>query len=181
MIEVGIIALALAMDAFGVALSIGINSAVRRKNKIYFAISFGFFQFALSLAGAVGGYFFNNYIATIPNIIGGGIVAIVGVLMVKEGMEQKEECILLKFRMYFILGISVSIDALVVGFTALNGNLDAARLLQDTGIIGLVTLILSLMAFYLGRYAKRITIVAKYADYIGGVILILFGMKMMFL
>ena len=78
MIEVGIIALALAMDAFGVALSIGINSAVRRKNKIYFAISFGFFQFALSLAGAVGGYFFNNYIATIPNIIGGGIIAIVG-------------------------------------------------------------------------------------------------------
>ena len=83
--------------------------------------------------------------------------------------------------MYFILGISVSIDALVVGFTALNGSLDAARLLQDTGIIGLVTLILSLMAFYLGRYAKRITIVAKYADYIGGAILILFGMKMMFL
>ncbi|MNM54069.1 putative manganese efflux pump MntP [compost metagenome] len=178
--KVLIIALALAMDAFGVSLSIGINCAVKRKNKFYFALSFGVFQFLLSLIGAVGGYFFNNYVADIPNILGGGVIAIVGVMMIKEGMESKDECILLNPKMYIILGLSVSIDALVVGFTALHDIINPVLILMDTLVIGGVTLILCLFSFYLSRYAKRISFVAKYADYLGGIILMFFGMKMMF-
>lgn len=175
-----IIALALAMDAFGVSLSIGINCAVKRKNKLYFALSFGIFQFLLSLIGAVCGYIFDNYVATIPNILGGGVIALVGVLMIKEGMEHKDECILLNHKMYIILGLSVSIDALVVGFTALHDISNPINTLLDTSIIGGITLILCLISFYLSRYAKRISFVAKYADYLGGIILIFFGFRMMF-
>ena len=40
--------------------------------------------------------------------------------MIKEGFENKGKCPLLKPKMYFILGVSVSIDAMVVGFTVLN-------------------------------------------------------------
>ena len=40
-----IVGVALAMDAVGVSISIGVNSAIKRINKIGFIISFAFFQF----------------------------------------------------------------------------------------------------------------------------------------
>ena len=177
---IAIIAVALAMDAFGISISIGINESVRRSNKICFILSFAFFQSLMSLIGGGIGYLFNNYIACIPNLIGGVIIAIVGVLMLKEGVEDKQECILTKTKMYFILGISVSIDALVVGFTTLNNVGSVKVLVLYTLFIGLVTGILCAIAFYLSRIIKKLKFIANYADYIGGIILIIFGVKMMF-
>lgn len=175
-----IIALALSLDAFGVALSIGLNCEVKTINKACFCLSFGFFQFLFAFLGAFAGVIFNTYIASIPSLIGGIVIAIVGALMIKEGMEEKEECILLKPQMYAVLGISVSIDALVVGFTALN-TLSTSLMLPYTILIGVITFILCIMAFILSKFLHKIQFICKYADYIGGVILILFGLKMIFL
>lgn len=176
-----LIAIALALDAFGVALSIGINKNVKFNNKIWFCVSFGFFQFLFSGIGAYLGFLFNTYIVTLPKIMGGLIIAIVGFLMLKDGMEGKKENILLNRKMYFILGISVSIDAGVVGFTVLNVINDNIILLGETLFIGLVSLTMSIIAFILSKYLRKIKIVSKYADYVGGIILILFGIKMMLL
>lgn len=175
-----IIALALALDAFGVALSIGLNNRVKFRNKIYFIISFGFFQFFLSLIGAYSGFLFNTYIIAVPKIIGGMIIAAVGVMMIREGMEEKDEKFILQTKMYFILGISVSIDAAVVGFTALNRINSSWLLFQCTLFIGVITLIMTTLAFLISKYLKKIDVVGKYADYIGGITLIIFGLKMMF-
>ncbi|HEY8890458.1 MAG TPA: manganese efflux pump [Clostridium sp.] len=174
-----IIALALSLDAFGVALCIGLNSKTRFKNKVCFIISFAFFQFLLSYIGAYVGFLFNTYVASMPTIIGGVIISIVGVVMIKEGFENKGKCPLLKPKMYFILGISVSIDAMVVGFTVLN-SITKVILLKDTLFIGVVTLVMVTMAFIISKYLKKIEVISKYADYIGGIILIFFGLKMMF-
>ncbi|MGV8984633.1 manganese efflux pump MntP [Clostridium sp.] len=173
------IALALSLDAFGVALCIGLNSQTRRINKIGFIISFGFFQFLFSYIGAYAGFIFNTYIATMPSIIGGMLISFVGVLMIKEGIENQGTCPLLKPKMYFILGVSVSIDAMVIGFTVLN-NITNVILFKDTLFIGGITLGMSTLAFIISRYLKKIEVVGKYADYIGGIILIVFGLKMMF-
>lgn len=174
------IALGLSLDAFGTAVCIGLNSQVRRNNKYLFALSFGFFQFLFALAGAYAGFLFNTYVASVPEVIGGIIIAIVGAMMIKEGYENKGECPLIKPSMYFVLGISVSIDAMVVGFTALHDITSIFVILENTIFIGLVTLIMSIGAFLLARYLKKINGVGKYADYLGGVILILFGIKMIF-
>ena len=174
-----IISLALSLDAFGVALCIGLNNQIKFVNKIGFTISFGFFQFLLSYIGAYAGLLFNRYVASMPTIIGGIIISLVGVVMIKEGLENQGKCPLLKSKMYFILGISVSIDAMVVGFTVLN-NITKVILLKDTLFIGAVTLVMVTMAFIISKYLKKIEIVGKYADYIGGIILIIFGLKMMF-
>jgi putative Mn2+ efflux pump MntP len=40
---------------------------------------------------------------------------------------------------------------------------------------------MSLSAFFFARYLKKLKAIGKYADYLGGVILILFGLKMIFL
>lgn len=173
-----LIALALALDAFGVALSIGINKGIKFKNKLWFCMSFGFFQFLFSFIGAVLGFLFNTYILSLPKIVGGIIITVVGVLMLKEGLEEKEENILLEKKMYFILGISVSIDAAVIGFTVFNNIASNLILLKYTLFIGVISLIMSGLAFVISRYLRKIKVVAKYADYVGGIILILFGIKM---
>lgn len=175
-----LIALALSLDAFGVALSIGISGGIRKENKVMFALSFGFFQFLFSILGAIAGNLFTTYIVSIPKIIGGAIVTIVGILMLKEGMEDKDEKLLVSKKMYLVLGISVSIDAIIIGFTLLNQISDNLILTFDTIVIGLVSLALSSLAFILSKYLKRISVVESYADYLGGIILILFGLKMIF-
>lgn len=173
------IALALSLDAFGVALCIGLNSQTKLVNKIGFIISFGLFQFLFSYIGAYAGFLFNTYVATMPSVIGGMIISFVGVVMIKEGIENGGKCPLLKPKMYFILGVSVSIDAMVVGFTVLN-NITRVILFKDTLFIGGITLIMSTLAFMISRYLKKIEVIGRYADYIGGIILIIFGLKMMF-
>lgn len=175
-----IIALALSLDAFGIAICIGLNDGVKLKNKLEFILSFGFFQFLFSILGAYAGILFNIYVTSVPNIIGGTIISLVGVLMIKEGFENKGKCPLINPKMCIILGISVSIDALVIGFTVLNKVPNNLQLFQYTLIIGLVTLIMSTFAFFIAKYLKTIEFVGKYADYIGGIILIIFGIKMMF-
>jgi putative Mn2+ efflux pump MntP len=173
------IGLALSLDAFGVALCIGLNNQTRTRNKLGFIISFGVFQFLFSYIGAYAGFLFNTYVASMPTIIGGMIIAAVGVLMIKSGFESEGACPLLKPKMYFILGASVSIDAMVVGFTVLN-NITKVTLLNNTLFIGGITLVMSTIAFIISKYLKRVEFVGKYADYIGGIILIIFGLKMMF-
>lgn len=178
--DIVVIGTALSLDAFGVSLSIGLNSKVRRMNKYMFAISFGFFQFAFAFLGGLFGNLFNVYILEVPSVIGGLVTAFVGILMIKEGFNDRKECLLIKPKMYFILGISVSIDALVIGFTVLNTIIKLKLVLRDTIYIGVITLCFSLVAFYIAKYLKKINLVCKYADYLGGIVLIIFGIHMMF-
>jgi len=174
------IAIALSLDAFGVAICIGLNNQVRRNSKFGFAFSFGFFQFLFSLIGAYFGVLFTRYVANVPEVIGGIVIALVGALMIKEGYENNGECPLIKPSMYFVLGMSVSIDAMVVGFTAFHEITNMIDILTNTLFIGVVTLFMSIGAFFLSRYLKKIDTVGKYADYLGGIILIIFGIKMIF-
>ena len=171
---------ALAMDAFAVSLSIGLTKGVKFYNKLIFCISFAFFQFFFALLGGMGGLLFSKYVTSIPSIIGGIILVIVGLTMIKEGFNKKDDSkiIFTQPRMYFILGISVSIDAMVVGFTALNSIGNYFYLFDITILVGVITFIFCVGANFLARYLKRVDFVRRYADYLGGIILILFGLKM---
>ena len=178
-LDVVLIGLALAMDAFGVSLGIGINKGVIRKQKLLYSISFAFFQFIFTFLGGYLGYFFNTYIVNIPEILGGIVIGIVGLFMIIEGTKEKEESVLTKKSMIFILGISVSIDALVIGFTAFN-SIKKISLLLNSSIIGIITFIMCIIAFFICRYIKGISYISKYADFFGGGALIFFALKMLF-
>lgn len=180
--DIIIVGIALAMDAVGVAISIGVNPKVKRYNKVAFVMSFSIFQFLFFLLGGIGGHLFEKYITTIPNIVGGLAIAIVGILMIKEGLEEKEEkqTLLLKKSMVLILGISVSIDAFVVGFTGFNYISNFFMMIRDCSIVGFITFILCICAFYLCKYIKKIEFISKYADFLGGITLIIFSIKMIF-
>lgn len=178
--SLSLIALALSLDAFGVALSIGLNRSVRLRSRFLFCLSFGFFQFLFSFVGAYAGVWFTRYIRALPGIIGGIVIIVVGVMMIKEGLEEKEECLLFNPKMYAVLGASVSIDALVVGFTAFNNINSNINIFMYTVYIGIVTFIMTALAFIISKYLNKISAISKYADYLGGIILILFGLRMIF-
>ncbi|GAA0116873.1 manganese efflux pump [Clostridium senegalense] len=174
------IAIAVGLDASAVAFGIGLNEKVEMKDKCCLTLSFGFFQFLFSFIGGSLGKTFSDNIITVPTIISGMVIAIVGIMMIKEGMENQGEYPLLSGKIYFIIGISVSIDAMVVGFITLI-NITYGILMIYSLIIGSIALIMSIISFIISKYLGRINLIGKYANYIGGVILILFGLKMIFL
>ncbi len=177
-----IVGVALAMDAVGVTVSIGVNPKIIRRNKIAFIMSFSIFQFLLFFLGGIGGNLFEKYITTIPNMLGGIAIAIVGMLMIREGFEDNkdDETLLLKKGMVLILGISVSIDAFVVGFTGFNYISNVLMMIGDCSIVGFITFILCTFTFYLCRYIRKIGFISKYASFFGGITLIVFAIKMIF-
>ncbi|MBD7914181.1 manganese efflux pump [Clostridium sp. Sa3CUN1] len=179
--EVILIGVALSMDALGLTISLGINPHLVKRNKIRFILSFAFFQFFFIFLGGVAGRFFDTYIVSIPNAIGGIVVLGIGVIMLVSAFknDDKDDSMLIKKSMYLILGMSVSIDALVVGFTAFYETIKVLIFI-DAILVGLITLFLCTLGFFLCRYARRVEFIFKYADILGGLILLILGMKMMF-
>lgn len=181
-IEVFLIGVALALDAFALCLCIGVKPNISQKGKVGFKISFAFFQTILSFIGMYLGVFFKQYVTIIPNTVGGFIIAFVGIMMIKEAMENNDndKCILDNFLMYIILGISVNIDAVVVSFTALS-YIETKRIIIFNSLLGGITnYILTSIAFLLGKSITKIKNSEKYTGYLGGIILILLAIKMMF-
>ncbi|MBD7909909.1 manganese efflux pump MntP family protein [Clostridium cibarium] len=179
-VDVIIVSVALAMDAFGVTLGIGVNDKVKRLEKLLYIFSFGFFQFLLSFIGGISGYLFNNYLIPISSTIGGIVVGSVGILMIVDGLKNNDDSILTKKTMIIILGISVSIDALVIGFTIFNNIERISVLFLYTILIGLITLLICTIGFSICRFIRKISFVKQYANLFGGLALILFSIKIIF-
>ena len=178
--DIIIIGIALAMDAFGVTLGIGLNPKINRFHKIKFLLSFAFFQFLFTYVGGSLGYLFDTYITTIPSIVGGTIMGIVGILIIIDGFKEKEAELLIKNSTCIMLGISVSIDALVIGFTVFHEVSYNLLLCIDSILIGLITLFICTLGFFICRYIKKLKFVTTYANFFAGIALIFFGFKMIF-
>jgi putative Mn2+ efflux pump MntP len=182
LVKLILIGIALALDAFGVALGVGCGNLLKRKQKIGLVFSFGFFQFLLTVLGAVAGSFINNNLFNISNYISGAIIFFIGILLLKEGYEREEACSYTHFGLftYIGLGIGVSMDALGVGFSVLF-KLSLFQVFINSLIIGLFASVFTLIALVIVKWVKRFDLVERYADYIGGIILLFFGLKMIFL
>lgn len=176
--DVIIISIALAMDAFGVTLGVGINPVISLRHKIKFLLSFAFFQFLFTYIGGSLGYLFDTYITSIPSIAGGIIMGLIGVLIIIDGLKEKENEILIKNSTCIILGISVSIDALVIGFTAFRLITTNLLLCVNSILVGLITLFICTLGFFLCKYIKKIKFITTYANFFAGLALIFFGLKM---
>lgn len=179
--DVILIGIAMSMDALGLTISLGINPYLVKRNKIRFILSFAFFQFVFLFLGGIAGRFFDTYIVSIPNLIGGIIISFIGFIMIISAFKNsdKDDSLLIKKSMYIILGMSVSVDALVVGFTAFY-EVNPILTFIDAILVGLITLFLCTTGFFLCRYARRVDFICKYADILGGLILLGLGLEMIF-
>lgn len=177
--KIFLIAVALSLDASGVSMGIGCGTNLNIKNSLSLIISFGFFQFLLALLGGLFGNFINTQIIKISDVMSGFIILIIGIILFREGFKRDEECIYRRLNILSIilLGISVSIDALGVGFSVLYQEM-FFNMLYKSIIIGLVASLFTFLSLVIINYLKKIIILEKYADFIAGVILIIFGINM---
>ena len=177
-VELVLIAVGLAMDAFAVSICKGLATPkISVKHMMIAGIWFGGFQALMPLIGYFLGSTFEKYITAFDHWVAFVLLGIIGANMIKEAFSKKEEqeSASFGFKSMFIMAIATSIDALAVGITfALlpNVNIIAAVL-----FIGVVTFLFSAAGVKIGNVFG-----AKYkskAELAGGIILILLGLKIL--
>lgn len=168
----------LAMDASAVSIAKGM-SLPNEKNKNYalkLGLAFGIFQGLMPLIGYLAGSTFSGYIQSVDHWVAFILLALIGLNMIKESREEKEneEVSDLSLKVILLLAIATSIDALAVGvsFAFLKVNIMLA-----CSIIAVVTFILSFICVMVG---KRLgSLFQKYAEIFGGIILMMIGAKIL--
>lgn len=200
MIEVVLLAIALAMDAFAVAIGLGAKSQKQSKQyllrlAIYAALYFGIAQGVMPLIGYLLGAALLGWLAAAAPWIGGIILIGLGGKMLYEVLTGDEEEAVdsafhlksdtddaaavinnsINHRTMFTLAIATSIDAMAAGFTL---NLLALNAWLACLIIALVTAGFSFFGVYLGE--KSGTWLEDKAEALGGIVLVAIGVKVMF-
>lgn len=177
--ETVLLALALAVDAFSVGVSVGLKHCAPRQ---IFRLSFhfGLFQALLAGIGAVGGIFLLEWFANWDHWIVMIILTALGARMIhggiKGGGEETVECRDMT-KGWTMIGLStaVSIDALAAGVSLPTGQMPVG---WSTALIGIVSAVGTLLAMLLaGRVG---TAIGKRAEIVAGVVLIGIGIKTVF-
>ncbi|MCD6546035.1 MAG: manganese efflux pump [Thermotogae bacterium] len=176
MLNTLIIAIGLSMDAFAVSISNGVT--VSRKNysseAIKVSLHFGFFQFIMPLIGYFFGRNFLSSIASYDHWVAFGLLAFIGIHMILESGEKKSNISIQGEWKLLLLSLATSIDALAVG---LSFAILRISIFYPCVIIGLTTFILSFIGISFGYYLGRKF--SSYVEIIGGLILIVIGMKIL--
>lgn len=180
--EIFMIGVGLSMDAFAVSICKGLN--MRKLDKLQtfvIALFFGGFQALMPFLGWLLGKQFESYITSFDHWIAFVLLAFIGGKMLWDVFGSKKEdeaCQTAESRLdikeLFMLAIATSIDALAVGisFAFLQVNIVSAITL-----IGCTTFVISAAGVFVGHKFG-----AKYEDkatVVGGVILILIGLKIL--
>ena len=174
-----LVAIALAMDAFAVAICNGITlKKVKIAHALEFGLMFGGMQAVMPIIGFFLGSLFVGYIEFIDHWVAFALLALIGGKMLVESFRtEKEESIaepIISIGALFILGIVTSIDALAVG---INISLIGWDIWTSALTIGAVTFVLSFAGVFAGkRLGMRFQ---KNAGRLGGIILIAIGVKIL--
>ena len=196
LLDIILLAVALAMDCFTVSIVSGVimiqgdgsfvtPADVTKEPSpciIRMAFLFGFFQAMMPLLGWLGISHFQAYMEAYDHWIAFGLLGFIGGKMVWEsfGDEEDQHFNPSKLRTQLLLAVATSIDALAIGISfACTGFTELSQLTMPLLIIGIVSFLFSIVGYHLGRrFGKAITRRIK-PELLGGVILILIGVKIL--
>lgn len=175
-IEIVLLALALSMDSFSVALAVGTAGQGTGKHEVFrLAFHFGLFQGVLPIIGWLAGSLIEPLIAAFDHWIAFLLLLFVAIRMFRSGFGTTEAIHQddpTRGLSLVILSTATSIDALSVG---LGLAMLGVTIWVPSIVIGLITLLVSVIGMMAGsklglRFGRRMQIV-------GGVILILIGIR----
>ena len=180
-IELFLLGVGLSMDAFAVSVCKGLAmKKATLKSQMTCGLWFGGFQALMPLIGFFLGAMFADAIKSFDHWIAFGLLALIGANMLKEALEKECDCCEehnadMSVKTMFVLAVATSIDALAVGISlAMAGdvNIWAAIALIGVTTCGLSALGVKIGNIFGSRYEKK-------AEFAGGVILILLGVKIL--
>ncbi|MFH1156368.1 MAG: manganese efflux pump MntP family protein [Pseudomonadota bacterium] len=174
------IAVALAMDAFAVAVTAGFQ--IRDLNlRHVFRLSwhFGLFQALMPVMGWLSGNAVISYIEAYDHWAAFILLLWIGAGMIRESFDKegsRAPADPTRGRRLVILSLATSIDALAVGF-----SLAALKvpILLPVIVIGLVAMIFTCVGLVLGNRFFSSGQVGKKAELAGGIILVAIGVKIL--
>ena len=177
LIELFLIAVGLSMDAFAVSVCKGLAMPKCTFKKVAIVgLWFGGFQALVPAIGYILGAQFQEAIASIDHWIAFVLLALIGGNMIHEALDNDEEeaDASLDVKTMFLLAVATSIDALAIGITF---AFLKVNIIPAVCFIGIVTFIISFAGVKIGnvfgaRYKNK-------AEIVGGVILILLGLKIL--
>ena len=177
LIELFLIAVGLSMDAFAVSVCKGLAMPkCTFKKAAIVGLWFGGFQALMPAIGYGLGAQFQETIASIDHWIAFVLLALIGGNMIHEALDNDEEeaDASLDVKTMFLLAVATSIDALAIGITF---AFLKVNIIPAVCFIGIVTFIISFAGVKIGnvfgaRYKNK-------AEIVGGVILILLGLKIL--
>lgn len=172
----------LAMDAVAASVANGISlRKMRLIDAVRTGFFFGFFQFAMPLIGFFISGVFDTQIRKYDHIVALILLCFLGSKMIFEAVREMHDeqtdksLIFLSTKTLFLQAIATSIDALAVGVTYSVMGTSSSIALTNCIIIGICTFLLSALGMFLGKKLSRLF--RHKASIIGGIILILIGVK----
>ena len=177
LIEIILSGIALAMDAFAVSICKGLTLKKMEISKaLICGIYFGVFQAIMPLIGYFIGKSFITFIESFDHWIAFAILAIIGINMIRESFSKEEVDPDFSAKAMLILALATSIDALTMGLSFSMVDLRVNIFVAVT-IIGVITFVLSGLGVFIGNiFGSRFN---KVAQIIGGVCLVLIGVKVL--
>ena len=179
MIEILLISVSVAMDAFAVSIGKGLTvTRVRPVDVIKTALWFGGFQALFPLLGFFAANTFSKYVTAVDHWIIFALLTFIGGNMIREAFGEEEEnsreTAQFDWRHMLPLAVACSIDAFAVGvsFAFMQVNI-----WFSVTVIGVVTGAFSAAGLYIGRvFGARWQ---KPAQIAGGAVLVLIGLKVL--
>lgn len=179
MIEILLISVSVAMDAFAVSIGKGLTvTRVRPVDVIKTALWFGGFQALFPLLGFFAANTFSKYVTAVDHWIIFALLAFIGGNMIREAFGEEEEnsreTAQFDWRHMLPLAVACSIDAFAVGvsFAFMQVNIWFSVI-----VIGVVTSAFSAAGLYIGRvFGARWQ---KPAQIAGGAVLMLIGLRVL--
>lgn len=183
LIELLLLAVGLAMDAFAVSVCKGLAAGkVTKKEFLLCGIWFGFFQGMMPFIGYLVGSRFEKLITMVAPWVAFGLLSLIGGNMIKEALSSDEETSSgFDVKTMFMMAVATSIDALAVGITFVAVPVEVfntSRILNvlfAVIVIGVITFIISMIGVKIGSvFGDRFK---SGAEIMGGTILLFIGFR----
>jgi putative Mn2+ efflux pump MntP len=178
LLEIIIIAIGLAMDAFAVSLAAGATGYASGPRAVFrLSFHFGLFQFLMPVIGWTLGMTVSLYISAFDHWIAFGLLVFVGIRMIRSGLNPDADHLKRdpsRGLTLIMLSIATSIDALAVGLSL---AVLKVSIWYPCVIIGVVTSVISLAGIGLGN--KLSSVFGKRMEIIGGIILIIIALRIL--
>lgn len=175
-LEILVLAIGLSMDAFAVAICKGLSVGQPKKHHyLLIGLWFGGFQALMPTIGYLLASFFKSYVERVSSWIAFVLLVLIGANMIRESFsketDEEKNASFAPLAM-LTLAVATSIDALAVGVAF---SLENVNLALAAPTIGITTFLFSAVGLRIGcvfglRYKSR-------AEFAGGAILILIGLK----